>query len=564
MRHKIKTIITALAITISVAVYIFADAWLEGINLDSKRNIVSYETGAAKMQTRLYFEKKDESPMYENFADWERYVDILQDNGYDTAPRFVFTGTLYSAVGSAPVEFNAVNPVADSRLLRYSSYMESGRFIEPGSFEIVLGTMAAHKLKVGIPQRLTMREMEQELIPYGQNEDNRIFIKSLYEPLQQVNRRNNKKQPENDSDHDEGEDRLVLRENLPEQSLERFWALLNDYGRMNVRVSTVIDIKELPQTISEVRFDVDIDPYLVKDEKEIFLSAYAYDPASQTYIFTSDDEITGRRVLNILAGHNYSGAIRHVNQLMDFKVVGIINSPDPKNNANVAYIPMDVLQDETGLMLEGHITELLIRKQNVSDAALPGREESPELIQSILADTLHEQGWEFPPELGVYGWLDYASDFIATAKGDNIMARVMTILLFILAFIGIANSMLMSILERTKEIGMIRALGMTDLEIVITYMLEAGFVGFIGSVAGITLSCIVNIPMVTHGINFSSMVQETNGDFGYRVASLFRSTWRPQIIIGAGIIATILSSVMASLPTYRSIKMPITESLRFE
>ncbi|MDR1909354.1 MAG: ABC transporter permease, partial [Spirochaetaceae bacterium] len=58
-RHKVKSSLTILAIGISVGLYILADGWLGGVNIDSLRNIASYEIGAAKMQTRVYFDKKD-------------------------------------------------------------------------------------------------------------------------------------------------------------------------------------------------------------------------------------------------------------------------------------------------------------------------------------------------------------------------------------------------------------------------------------------------------------------------------------------------------------------------
>jgi ABC-type lipoprotein release transport system permease subunit len=58
MRHKVKTVLTTLAIIVSVALYIFVDSWLTGMSMESRRNIVNYEMGAAKLQTKLYFEKK--------------------------------------------------------------------------------------------------------------------------------------------------------------------------------------------------------------------------------------------------------------------------------------------------------------------------------------------------------------------------------------------------------------------------------------------------------------------------------------------------------------------------
>ena len=70
-RHKVKTVLTSAAIMVSVAVYIFLNSWLGGMAIESRRNIVNFEMGAAKLQTKLYFEKKDEMPSYESFMGWE-------------------------------------------------------------------------------------------------------------------------------------------------------------------------------------------------------------------------------------------------------------------------------------------------------------------------------------------------------------------------------------------------------------------------------------------------------------------------------------------------------------
>ncbi|GHT79160.1 hypothetical protein FACS1894130_07150 [Spirochaetia bacterium] len=124
--------------------------------------------------------------------------------------------------------------------------------------------------------------------------------------------------------------------------------------------------------------------------------------------------------------------------------------------------------------------------------------------------------------------------------------------------------MLLAILERTKEIGMMRAQGMTDGQLVFTYMLEAGMVGFFGSVLGVIIGCLINIPMVKYGIDYSQMMEAMGGNMGYRVNGIFRSAWNVPVIIGTGIIAVLLSSVTAFFPTRRALEMPITESLRFE
>jgi ABC-type lipoprotein release transport system permease subunit len=105
---------------------------------------------------------------------------------------------------------------------------------------------------------------------------------------------------------------------------------------------------------------------------------------------------------------------------------------------------------------------------------------------------------------------------------------------------------------------------MTDSQMQITFMLEAGFLGFFGSVLGIILGCLINYPMVKYGIDVSLMGEALGGGVGFRVASLFRSMWRIPVIIGSGVVATAVSSLMANIPIRRALKMPITDSLRFE
>jgi ABC-type lipoprotein release transport system permease subunit len=418
-RHRVKTILTVTAVTVSVALYIFADGWLTGMNLDSIRNIVNYEIGAAKLQLRDYFENKDDLPMYENFSGWRDYATALENAGYDSAPRFVFSGTLYSEKGFAPMIFNAVDPECEKKLLRYTDYIEDGRYIESGAFEIVIGSLLAKKI-------------------------------------------------------------------MPED------------GSNSALISTVIDIKD-------------------------------------------------------------RGTVRHVNQIISAAVVGVVNSPDPQVN-NMAFIPLDVLQDEAGLMLDGAVTELLIRKQNPDDAAIPGKNESA----SVITAALEKETGTLPDGLSVFPWQDYVQDYIAASAADNVSTWVMMLILFILSLLGIANTVLLATLERAKELGMMRSLGMTDGELMMVMVFESGLTGLIGSVAGVFIGCLINIPMVKYGIDFSSMTESMNGDIGYRIMGVFRSVWNIPVIIGSGVVATILSACMAYIPTRRALKLPITESLRFE
>jgi ABC-type lipoprotein release transport system permease subunit len=552
-RHKVKTVLTVAAVSISVGAYIFMDGWLTGMNIDSLRNIANFEIGAAKIQTAAYYAKKDDLPMYENFENWEQSAAALDRAGYDSAPRFVFTGTIYSESASAPMTFIGCDPTAEAELLHYPEYMESGRYIKGGAFEIVLGAVTADKLKVGIPQRPAREDLDEILagLPPG----DRDFVRNLYEDAPPP--REGFFAP---SAGRMGAERRSLKKNIPPADLDRYWRLLADTGRMDVQISTVIDMKAAPLSIRKEKFDADLEPVLSGEEQELFRRAYEFDELTETWYLVSEDGALQEQILAAMIRSDYAGAVRHVNQLISAAAVGVVNSPNPKTNNNTVWIPLDVLQDEAGLMLEGRVTELLIRAKDADSAKVPGKTEEPVSIKAALT----EVGYVLPAELDIFPWQGYVQDYLGASGGDDISSRVMIVILFILSFMGIANTMLLAVLERTREIGMMRALGMTDGQLIAAYMMEAGMVGLLGSLAGTALGCLFNIPMVKYGVDFTAMTDSMGGDIGYRVTGIFRSAWNIPVIVSSGILAAVLAACTAFFPTRRVLKAPVTESLRFD
>lgn len=79
----------------------------------------------------------------------------------------------------------------------------------------------------------------------------------------------------------------------------------------------------------------------------------------------------------------------------------------------------------------------------------------------------------------------------------------------LVAAIGITNTMMMSIYERTKEIGVMKVLGCDIRNIQFLFLTEAGFIGFIGGIAGLLLSVginsLINVFVDGSGMGFSSI-----------------------------------------------------------
>ena len=566
-RHKVKTILTSLAIMVSVAVYIFLNSWLGGMAIESRRNIVNFEIGAAKLQTKLYYERKDEMPSYENFLGWEIYKAALESEGYVSAPRYTFTGTLFSSSGSAPIMFYGVDPASENEVLRYAydkerdvSYVDFGRFVQNGKFEIALGAIAAEKLKVGIPPRPLRQELEELILFIAENSADAEFVRSLYEVSTAAP---GMWDPQDTKAH-EGNERMILKRTATKAELDRYWDMIAATTRNDVRINAVIDIKAAPELIRGDKWEGELWPALREEDRNVVLSAYQYEDFMNAWLLSETDEERLPLVLDAMIRAGYSGAVNHINQAFDVVVVGVINCPAPLPNGNTAFIPLDVLQDEAGMMLEGAVTELIIREKGVPDTRLPGASESGKAITAALERGLASMGLSMPNDLGVRTWQEYMEEYLSYEAIQIGMPQVIALLLLLLSFLGISNTILLAILERTKEIGMMRAMGMTDGQMIITYMLEAGFLGLLGSILGIIVGCIINYPVVKYGFDFSAIGDVMTDGLGFRTTAIFRSMWDFSLIIGSGIIATLLSSLVAFFPTRRAVKQPITESLRFE
>jgi putative ABC transport system permease protein len=119
----------------------------------------------------------------------------------------------------------------------------------------------------------------------------------------------------------------------------------------------------------------------------------------------------------------------------------------------------------------------------------------------------------------------------------------------VVAGIGIMNAMVTSVMERTKEIGLYKALGANNNKILTLFLLEAGFIGLIGGIIGVIVG-LVGAQLITVIANASNF--PINGVIV------------PEIIIGALIFSMFVGMVSGFYPARRAAKLDPVEALRYE
>ena len=117
--------------------------------------------------------------------------------------------------------------------------------------------------------------------------------------------------------------------------------------------------------------------------------------------------------------------------------------------------------------------------------------------------------------------------------------------------IGIANTMYTSVLERTKEIGTMKAVGAKNSDILLMFLIESGLLGLIGGVIGVA----IGIGLSKGAEYFASIALGTN---------LLQASTSISLIVEALVFSFVIGAASGVLPAYQASKLKPVDALRYE
>lgn len=215
-----------------------------------------------------------------------------------------------------------------------------------------------------------------------------------------------------------------------------------------------------------------------------------------------------------------------------FEVVGVLISQGNKNDDSSITLDLDVFQDITG-QRKGSPFVLVTIKAGAS------QEDVAKGIKDKLTETRKRERGEDSPPFSV----------ITSQKAMEMMGSIMAIIqggIFAIAFfailvgaIGIMNTMYTSVRERTKEIGIMKAIGAKTSDVSAIFLIEAGIMGLFGGVGGTILGIVaaksveaifsssavfalkayVSFPLVLFSLFFTFLIGCSSGYFPARRAA---------------------------------------------
>jgi putative ABC transport system permease protein len=174
-------------------------------------------------------------------------------------------------------------------------------------------------------------------------------------------------------------------------------------------------------------------------------------------------------------------------------------------------------------------------------------------------NTIKELGFQ------VYGSIEYLQSLNGFFASMRMMLGGIGGVALLVAAFGVANTMTMAILERTREIGLMKAVGARDQDVLMIFLIEAGLVGLVGGLAGVTVALVLQ-----QLVNEAVMASAGQGDDGgYNFLPINTSNLTDgiivipsELIIFGLILATLVGILAGVYPALRAARMSPVEALK--
>ncbi|MCX8095760.1 MAG: ABC transporter permease [Caldisericia bacterium] len=300
-------------------------------------------------------------------------------------------------------------------------------------------------------------------------------------------------------------------------------------------ISTFIGIEV--NKIKEIAGDLEKGRYFTKNDKYYLIVGAKF---GETFLDKNSEKETKIDVL----GKNFKITLQRIKdgkietKTYSFKVIGILKSKGTQEDYNV-YVPIDTI-----ISIRDWVTNSNLNPE------LNGYQRAIVKVKDVNSVSYVTQKLE-----------DMGYTVFSIQTLINAISNVFRILQFILggiaaislivAGVGIINTMTMSIYERTRQIGIMKAIGASNKDILLIFLIESAALGFFGGIGGVILSFILNTiitiisPFITQGVKLN-------------VISPF------YLIIFAIMFAIIIGIISGYFPSKRAANLSPVDALRYE
>lgn len=243
---------------------------------------------------------------------------------------------------------------------------------------------------------------------------------------------------------------------------------------------------------------------------------------------------------------------------LDVKVVGIL----PEGNWETAYNIYMPMKNVLKLIEEKEKYEAQLNGKPIS------KKKTPRIYQNVKVKvddmknvTLVQEELE---KLGYssYSNMDTLNQMNEMAQGIQLVLGGIGAISLLVAAIGITNTMIMAIYERTREIGIMKVIGAVISDIRKMFLIESAFIGFLGGAIGIVFCYLASWLLNTFGAGFAGGLMGMGGGYGdVKTYVSIIPIWLSLFALG---FSTIIGLIAGYFPAKRAMKLSALSAIRTE
>lgn len=226
-----------------------------------------------------------------------------------------------------------------------------------------------------------------------------------------------------------------------------------------------------------------------------------------------------------------------------FRVKGIVKLPAPEWDNQLVYLPL--LAAQNFYSLQGRLTSIVVDLHKTRRL---------EKVASALGKQLDHNKYE------VMTWKEMLVELYQEYVSDESGGKIFLALLYLIIGFGIFGTVMMMTSERTREFGVLIAVGMKRYRLIVLISIEMLFIAALGVIAGV----MAGIPVITYfhfnPIHLSGEYAKTMEVYG--MEPVINVLWQANYIINQGLVVFVLALVAIAYPIYSVGKLSVIKALR--
>lgn len=237
----------------------------------------------------------------------------------------------------------------------------------------------------------------------------------------------------------------------------------------------------------------------------------------------------------ILMTNTVGGAMNAI----DVSVEGIFYTSSKEFDDHSIRLPIQTAQQFLGTT---SVQSLVVYLENTADTPA---------VQAELARRFKQKGWD----LEIKPWTELNDFYMKTEVLFWTYYRVVIVVVCVIVILSVFNTMNMSILERTSEIGSVMAMGMKPRAVIRMFFFEGTMLGAIGGMLGMLLGVLLLASVKQIGIDMPPPP-------GATIAWLSKPVLVPAALIQSFALSVVISGLSGLFSAYKASRMEIAQALR--